>query len=275
VVDLHLHTTISDGRLSPSALVTRAAEVGLRVMSVTDHDTTAGTAEVRTLARAHGIEAVNGIEVTAVERGRDVHILGYFVDDTDAAFGAFLAEQRSRRVDRVRTIAERLAALGVPVDAEALVGGVSLRDGRSIGRPQVAQALVRKGYVSTIAEAFDNWLGEGRPAFVVREGPSCEDVIAAIAQAGGVSSLAHPARTAIDARIPQLCEAGLGALEVYHSDHDDAAVRRYRHLAGELGVLVTGGSDFHGDPQQTRAPGSVVLPDADWVRLAAAAPSHG
>jgi predicted metal-dependent phosphoesterase TrpH len=130
--------------------------------------------------------------------------------------------------------------------------------------------MIRAGHVATIAEAFDKWLAHGRPGFVPREGPSCEDVIVAIHAAKGLASLAHPGKTSIDDRIPALCEAGLDALEAHHSDHDAVLVERYVSLARATGVLVTGGSDFHGDPQQQREPGSRTLPEQDWLRLKAA-----
>jgi predicted metal-dependent phosphoesterase TrpH len=275
LVDLHLHTTISDGRLTPAELVERVRQAGVRVMAVTDHDTTFGTRDVQALAAAQGIEAVSGIEVTAVENGRDVHILGYFVREDDAELGAFLTTQRGRRVERVRAIAARLAELNMPIDVEPLLAEARMMTGRSIGRPQIARAMVRARHVSTVAEAFDRWLTPDRPAFVPREGPSCEEVIVAIHRAGGLASLAHPGKTGIDARIPALCRAGLDALEVHHSDHDAALVARYQGMAHDAGVLVTGGSDFHGDPQQRRVPGSCTLPEHDWVRLKAAAGVHG
>ncbi len=274
MVDLHLHTTISDGRLTPAELVSRVAVAGVRVMAVTDHDTTLATADVRSFAAARGIEAVSGIEVTAVEHGRDVHILGYFIDDADPALAAFLAVQRLRRLDRVQAIAERLGALGMPVDVKPLLAEAALNTGRSIGRPAVAQAMIRAGHVANTADAFDRWLAQDRPAFIPREGPSCETVIAAIHGAHGLASLAHPGKTSIDARIPALCEAGLDAIEAHHSDHDTATVERYLQMARVAAVLVTGGSDFHGDPQQRRAPGSRTLPEQDWLRLKAASGVH-
>jgi predicted metal-dependent phosphoesterase TrpH len=274
VVDLHLHTTISDGRLSPAELVDRAAGAGLTVMAVTDHDTTLGTAEVTRLAAARGIEAVSGIEITAVEDARDVHILGYFVRPDDADLALFLAEQRGRRVERIRAISDCLAGLDMPVDLEPLLAEAGLKPGRSIGRPEVARAMIRAGYVATIADAFDGWLAHGRPAFIPRHGPSCEAVIDVIHNAGGLASLAHPGRTDIDGRIPALCHAGLDAIEVHHSDHDAGLVSRYLRMSDTAGVLVTGGSDFHGEPQQHRAPGSRVLPEPDWHRLKAAASLH-
>lgn len=269
MIDLHLHTTASDGRLAPVELVQAAAAAGVTVLAVTDHDTTDAVGEVRRLAAEHGIEAISGIEITAVENGRDVHVLGYFLDPADAGLAEFLSVQRENRIARVEAIGARLAALGMPIDIAALVADARQHGSRSIGRPQVARALVAAGYAADTREAFDRWLGDGGAAFVPRTGCGVETVIGVIHRAGGLASLAHPGRTAIDARIPALAAGGLDAIEVYHTDHDEALVDRYRRLAGDLSLLVTGGSDFHGDPSHGVSPGSVTLPADAWERLRA------
>jgi 3',5'-nucleoside bisphosphate phosphatase len=273
-VDLHLHTTASDGRCTPLELVEQAAAAGLTAMAATDHDTTASVAEVRSLASARGIDAIPGIEITAVEHGRDIHVLGYFLDAAAPAFMAFLARQREARVERVKAIAARLVDLGKPVDLSTMLAGLDSQSGRAIGRPQVARAMVAAGYVATAREAFELWLAPNRPAFVARSGPSPEAVVATIHAAGGLASLAHPGRTLIDSRIPDLYQAGLDAIEVYHSDHDDVAVRHYRRVAKNLGLLMSGGSDYHGDPTHGVQIGAATLPDAEWQRLYAARHRH-
>ena len=274
LTDLHLHTTASDGRLSPSELVDEAVRAGLAVIAVTDHDTIAAVDEVQHLARARGIEAIAGIEVTAVENQRDIHVLGYFLNPRDDVFAQMLATQRAARVRRAVAIAARLEALGMPTDLGPWLTDEANRTGKSIGRPQVARAMVEAGHVADIQEAFDRWLANDRPAYVTRTGPSPEKVVEAIHRAGGLASLAHPGRTLIDERIPALAAAGLDAIEVYHSDHDATAVDRYCTMARELDVLVTGGSDFHGDPARNVRPGSAALPDEDWQRLRAARHRH-
>lgn len=274
MIDLHLHTTASDGRCTPLELVEQAAAAGLTVMAATDHDTTASVDEVRALAAQRGIEAIPGIEITAVEDGRDIHVLGYFLNPSGPAFMAFLAGQRRTRVDRVQAIAARLADLGVPVDLSAALAAVSGESRRAIGRPQVARAMVAAGHVSNTREAFDLWLGPDRPGYVPRSGPSPEAVVAVIHDAGGLASLAHPGRTAIDARIPALRDSGLDAIEVYHSDHDHGACDRYRRLAEELGLLMTGGSDYHGDPVHGVSIAVSTLPHEAWQRLHAARHRH-
>jgi len=269
-----MHTTASDGRCTPRELVDRVVAAGITVMAVTDHDTTAAVAEVQALAKARGIEAHAGIEITAVEDGRDIHMLGYFYNPAEQRLVDFLRVQRETRIKRVHVIAARLAELGVPIDLQALLDEAQRNVGRSIGRPQVARALQRAGHVADTREAFDRFLGNDGPAFVSRPGSPPEVVIGIIHRAGGVASLAHPGRTRIDSRIKALSLAGLDALEVYHSDHDQAAIERYHRMASELGMLMTGGSDFHGDPAHGIEPGASTLPPAEWQRLNAARRRH-
>jgi 3',5'-nucleoside bisphosphate phosphatase len=255
--------------------VAHARAGGVTVMAATDHDTTAASAEVGAEAREHGIQTITGIEITAVEDGRDVHVLGYFIDPADAALSAFLATQRVRRIARVEAIAARLAELGVPVDVTAVIAAAREHPNRSVGRPQVARAMVAAGHVADTRAAFDLWLADGLPGFIPRDGAASEAVIAIIHRAGGVASVAHPGKTRIDSRLPSLRDAGLDALEVFHPDHDEAAVSRYLRLAEDMNLLITGGSDFHGDPAHGRSPGSVTLPLPLWERLLDRRPAHG
>ena len=269
MIDLHLHTTASDGLLQPSELVSRAAAFGLRTISVTDHDTCAGLTEADDVARRLGLRLISGVEITAVEGGRDVHLLAYFVDPESAALLEFLRTQRAQRVERVRQIGHRLAALGFAVDIETLPTAV----GRSIGRPQIADALVRAGHASDRDDAFTRLLGAGRPAFVPRRGPPPEAVIAVAREAGGLVSMAHPGLTAMDDLVPRLAAAGLQALEVRHSDHDRATEDRYRHLAAEHELAVSGGSDYHGDVGHRAASlGRVTLTAEELAALEARRP---
>jgi predicted metal-dependent phosphoesterase TrpH len=267
MIDLHLHTTASDGRLTPRELVEAAAAAGLSVMAVTDHDTTAAIADVGALAAARGIEAISGIEITAIDDGADVHILGYFFDAGNEALARFLEAQRGARLARVHAIAERLASLGMPIDVEPVIAEGRRQTGRSVGRPQVARAMVAAGYVADTRQAFDQWLGRGLPAFVARAGAGSEQVIAVIHHAGGLASVAHPVKSVSDARIAELRAAGLDAIEVFHPDHTADLVEHYGRLAASLGLLTTGGSDFHGDPAHGPSPGSVTLPPSEWQRL--------
>jgi hypothetical protein len=275
MIDLHIHTTASDGRCAPRELVARAAAAGVTCLAVTDHDTTSATSEIRELASASGIDAIPGIEITAVENGADVHVLGYFIEDADEELQRFLAAQRNHRITRVEEIAARLARLGKPIDVAALVADARTHPMRSIGRPQIARAMIAAGHVSSLDEAFAQWLGRDCPGFVPRTGATPEVVIHRIHAARGLASLAHPGRTQIDSRLPALRDAGLDALEAFHSDHDGDERARYVTMAQALGLLVTGGSDFHGDPAKTIAPGSTSLPQEYWPALTGAQHRHG
>lgn len=270
MIDLHLHTTASDGRLTPTELVAYAAVAGVRILAITDHDTTDGFEEAAAEASRRGVLLIPGIEITAVERGRDVHMLGYFFDRRDGGFAQFLTAQRATRIARIVEIANRLGSLGMPVDIQPVLQEAQRQSSKSIGRPRLARAMIEAGYVATTREAFDRWLGQGCPAFVERAGASPEEVIAIVHRAGGLVSLAHPGRTRIDERIATLRDAGLDAIEVYHSDHDSGMVATYLELAWQLDFMITGGSDFHGDPAHGIEPGVSVLPEREWNRLVAA-----
>jgi hypothetical protein len=268
VIDLHLHTTASDGRLTPDALVARAVDAGLTIISVTDHDTTAGLPEAAAAAARCGVRLVPGIEITAVERGRDIHVLGYFIDPQSAPLIDFLRAQRADRLRRLTSMVDRLQELGYQMDAAALIAEAARGTGRTLGRPQVADALVAAGHAANRREAFETLLGEGRPAFVPRRGASVGEVSAIVRTSGGVASLAHPGITDVDDAIPAFVAAGLPALEVWHSDHGEAACARYLELAGRLGVGATGGSDYHADDSHHAAGlGSITVPEAAFAAL--------
>ena len=219
------------------------------------------------MAREAKLELVPGIEISAVAGGRDVHMLGYFIDTASPPLRDFLTRQRSDRLRRVHEMGERLAALGAPVDVAPIAADAGR--GRSVGRPQMADALVSAGHVTTRNEAFDRFLQSGGPAYVPRHGSHPEEVIRIIHDAGGLASLAHPGVSRRDDLLPALVEAGLDALEARHSDHDAVTEARYRALARELGILVTGGSDFHGADAGHRvsALGQVTLPREDFEAL--------
>ena len=269
MIDLHLHTTASDGALSPAALVARAMAAGIRTLAVTDHDTISGLAEAAAAATACGLTFVPGIEITAVEEDRDVHVLGYYFDPANLDLGRFLSAQREDRIRRVREIAGRLAGLGAPIAVDRLLEK-ALESGQSVGRPHVAEALVAAGHAATKDDAFSRFLERTAPAFVPRRGADVAGVIDVVRRAGGITSLAHPGLTRIDQRIPAFARAGLDALEARHSDHDADTERRYRTLAATLGLAVSGGSDFHGDHgHHPCAIGTVGLGDDDLARLRA------
>jgi 3',5'-nucleoside bisphosphate phosphatase len=272
VIDLHTHTTASDGRCTPAELVARASAAGVTILSVTDHDTVAGCEAVAAACASARIRFVAGIEITAVCEEADVHMLGYFVDASSPALGAFLSDQRHQRIDRIRRMIAKLAVFGIHLNADAIVQPAIDDPSRSVGRPWIARALVSGGYVKSTNDAFGIWLSRGRPAFVARESAPPERVIERIHEAGGLASLAHPGLVKRDDWIPAFAAAGLDALEVYHIDHDQAATKHYRAIAERLNLAVSGGSDFHGDESHgSPSPGTVTLPREDYDRLAALA----
>ena len=248
MIDLHTHTTASDGRCSPEELVSRAAAAGVGVLSVTDHDTTAAADAVSAACAAARIDFVPGIEMTAVVDGADVHILGYFIDAGSPALAAFLAQQRSLRVARVRQMIERLGQLGIELDADAVLAPSRSDGGKAAGRPWIARALVSAGVVASTREAFDRYLKRGQPAFVPRLGPLPSEVFAQIHGARGIASLAHPGLLGRDDLIPAFVAGGLDAIEAHHSKHTAGDTSRYLAMAERHGAAVSGGSDFHGDP---------------------------
>lgn len=267
-VDLHAHTVFSDGQLTPEALVELAVERGLAAVAITDHDSIDGVAGAHAAA-AGRIEVVPGIEVSTSTEGLDLHVLGYFIDPADPRLAARLRRFRRERIERVRGIAQRLEALGAPIDVEEIleraVPGV-------VGRPHVAAALIRRGYAKTVDDAFRRFLGLRADAYVPRPAFHPAEAITMIAEAGGVSVLAHPGPYVPDGLVRELVSKGLDGVEVWHPQHGAALVRRYRALAAELGIIESGGSDYHGPGRHTdlggvRVPASVLrrLKDAAGV----------
>lgn len=268
MIDLHTHTTASDGRATPAELVARASAAGVRVLAVTDHDTVSGCPEASEACSRARIEFVPGIEITAVVDGADVHVLGYFVDTRSTALEQFLTEQRHRRVSRVREMIDRLLPHGIALDADAILQPGLTDSTRSVGRPWIARALVDQGHVPNIAEAFNRWLARGRPAFVPRIGAPPEEVFGRIHAAGGIASLAHPVLVKHDEWLPRYAQEGLDALEVYHSDHDALTTAHYLGIAKTLRLGVSGGSDYHADDVHGGGgPGKISLPRKHYEGL--------
>lgn len=259
-VDLHLHTTASDGRLTPQELVKLAAGRGLRVIAITDHDTTDGVRPAQAAAaRFADLRLIPGVELSVDIAEAEVHLLGYWVDLENREFQQLLAWSRDGRVNRARRILERLAELGLPVEWERVR---ELAGDGAVGRPHVAQAMVEKGYVADIREAFELYLGRGRPAYVERERLTPEQGIRSVLAVGGLPVLAHPADIAgLEDRLPGWVAAGLVGLEVYYAGYTPEVVARLRELADRYGLVATGGSDYHGFGTADEAlPGSVEVP---------------
>jgi predicted metal-dependent phosphoesterase TrpH len=275
LIDLHTHTTASDGRLSAADLVSRAAAAGVTTLAVTDHDTVASCAPAEDACRCTGISFVPGIEITAIRDGRDVHVLGYFFDYRSPRLLELLAEQRRNRISRARQMMDKLAQHGIALDQDAILRPALDDQSRAVGRPWIARALVAAGRVATISEAFDRWLSRSRPAFVARVGPSPAGVTSCIHSAGGVASIAHPGLLDRDDWLDEFASDGADALEAFHSKHDERATAHYLTLSARLGLAVSGGSDYHADdshgPEQL---GAVSLPREHYDRLAARRPAN-
>jgi predicted metal-dependent phosphoesterase TrpH len=272
VIDLHMHTTSSDGRCTPEELVLRAWTAGIRTMSVTDHDTMAGVRPAMQAAEQRGITVVPGIEITSVHRGKDVHVLAYFLSESTPGLQEMLSSQRKQRIERAMEIADRLARLGAPIDVQPLIAAASAPGGKSLARPQIAQALIAAGHVTTVAEAFEKYLSEDSPAYVPHRGAAPAEVVALVVAGGGIASLAHPGYRPQDDIIPGLVDAGLQAIEVFHSSHDAAAEAHYLALATQHNRLITGGSDYHGEgTRRAEFFGVTNLPQKYFDELAARA----
>ncbi|GAA1886726.1 PHP domain-containing protein [Lapillicoccus jejuensis] len=248
-IDLHAHSTASDGTESPAGLVAAAAAAGLDVVAITDHDTTHGWAEAADAVATTGVALVRGIEISCGRRGTSVHLLGYLTDPAAAGLSAELALSRDSRVGRLRRIVERMAAAGIDLTYDEVLAAVP--PGATPGRPHIADALVRKGIVAHRDEAFAEWLANDSPFYVGHHAPDPVDAVRLVVEAGGVAVHAHPftgkpGRQVPEALVEEMAAAGLGGLEAHHRDHDDDAVRRALALAADLDLLVTGSSDWHG-----------------------------
>ncbi|MBI4537665.1 MAG: PHP domain-containing protein [candidate division NC10 bacterium] len=268
-IDLHVHTTASDGLLDPGALVRAVTEAGVQVFGLADHDTVDAIPETLALAEAAGLQCVPGIEISAYWGAIEFHILGYYIDPAEGTLTTFLQGTRKARHTRMRAMLSRLGAMGIPIpEAEVLAAA---RNG-NVGRPHLARVLVEHGVVDGVDEAFERYLGAGRPAYVPRPDVTVAQAISVIHGAGGLAVVAHPGLQNRDDAFPDLLAAGLDGIEVYHPKHNYGLVSRYRRLAGRHQLLITGGSDFHGVPDGDHASmlGRPCLHEADFLKLAEA-----
>jgi len=260
LTELHCHTTASDGLLDPSALIALAQRQGIGVLAVTDHDTFAANAEAARAGQALGIQVIPGIEVSSLDTAGEVHVLGYGIAPKDPDTLAKLASLRGVREARARAILANLDRLGIHIDfkvVQALAGDAM------IGRPHIARALVNAGIVATQQQAFDEYLAEGKPAFVRHLGLTPAQAVALIHAARGVAVLAHPSlfRGDLDVLLAGMLAAGLDGLETYYPWHTPEQIAHFEHIAHDHNLVRTGGSDFHGvydDGQVTL--GSVRVP---------------
>jgi len=243
--DLHVHTTASDGLLTPAEVIDMAVRLGLTGIAITDHDTLMGLKPAIEYLSANkiGLDFIPGIEInTDVERG-EVHILGYYVDPGNEALSNRLAEIKVFRRERAWGMIRLLGEMGMPISAEEVENRAQ---GDLIGRPHIAMALMDKGYVGSIKEAFDKYIAQGRPAYVPRYKFPPAEAIALIHQAGGKAVLAHPGLIEDRKIIDEIIALGIDGLEVYYPEHNESQADYFKKLADRQGLLVTGGSDFHG-----------------------------
>lgn len=256
-IDLHTHTTASDGMLSPEQLVETARQAGVQVLAVCDHDSTEGVAAAVAAGERSGVEVIPAVEInTDVDQG-EVHVLGYFLDHRQEWLQVFLGKLRDGRVNRARLMVEKLHALGIKIDfarVRELARG-------AIGRPHVAWAIVEAGAAKSVDEAFTRYIGRNGPAYVERLKVLPEEAVQVILRAGGIPVLAHPGWGFHEGLIPQLVAAGLEGLEVYYPDHTPAMQAHFLSLANQHNLLVTGGTDYHGEGFATKAAiGSQYVP---------------
>lgn len=270
-IDLHLHSVRSDGRLEPTQVVAAAKAAGLVAVALTDHDTVAGIEEAAAAAAALELPLVPGLELSAYDLDRgSTHLLGYFIDPEHAELLGFLEEVRLSRLERAAAMVEKLNDLGLSVSLDAVMAEAS-PDGL-VARPHVARALVDGGWVGSYGEAFSRFIAAGRPAYVPTLRVEPEEGIRWIHQAGGLAVLAHGGKTHGADVIRNLAAAGLDGLETLHPDHGPVEVRKLRRLAAELGLLETGGSDWHGPRDDRRGQlASQPVPYEWYERLKAAA----
>lgn len=250
--DLHTHTQASDGMQSPADNVQLAYAKGLAAVAITDHDTVAGVAEAMAEGERCGVNVVPGVEISTRAGGKDIHVLGYYVNCSDRAFLKRLADLRNTREQRNVKMIAKLQELGVNITLEEVISGLGreLRPDESVGRPHMADVLVRKGYARDMRDAFDRYLGENAPAFVSVPRISPQDACLWIREAGGVPVLAHPGIYGDDDLVRKILEEAQPAgIEVFHSDHGKEEEKRYQAMADEYRLIVTGGSDFHGARQ--------------------------
>ena len=244
IVDLHLHTTYSDGRLSPTELVSLLVERGIKVAAITDHDSTEGLIEAfEAKAGFPDLTLIPGVELSAEAPGTEIHILGYFIDWTSQEFQNVLGQFRKDRIDRGKTIVDKLAELGMPVDWDRVL---ELSDGGAVGRPHIAWALIEKGHVTNFKQAFDLYLGRGGPAYAGRNRLSPMNAVSLIRNVGGVAVLAHPTWVKdLPSHLGKLKESGLAGMEVYYGGYSRERVKELKKIADSFGLIPCGGSDYH------------------------------
>ncbi|MCX6156577.1 MAG: PHP domain-containing protein [Ignavibacteriae bacterium] len=242
--DLHIHTSYSDGKMKPDEIIDLANEKGLKVIGVTDHDNIEGSQAMLELNGKHGIEVIPGIELSADFHGKEVHLLGYFMDFKNPALIEHLKLIKNLRIRRIDKMIVKLKELGVNINSTALFEKYS--SSCSIGRPHLANEILEQGYVKDFQTAFNRYLGDNKPAFVKKDNLNFEIMIELIKVSGGLSFVAHPGSYFRESTLVELKKAGIRGIEVYHPSHNDAHNKKYMKFVKEHNLLAVGGSDFHG-----------------------------
>lgn len=269
--DLHVHSTASDGALSPAQLVESSLCQGLTALAITDHDSVEGIGEALSAAEKTDLIIIPGVELSASWNGTDLHILGYFIDPANPSLIDRLVSLRQARTTRARKMVARLRDSGIMVQFEDVL---NLAGSGSLGRSHIARALVAGGLCSTASEAFSDLIGHGRPFYIPKPEVDPAEVIESIIAAGGVAVFAHPGVHDSDECIPYLVEAGLGGIEVYHPLHTHTQKQHYTEIADKYGLLLTGGSDFHGFDSPGGLLGGEKIPVKSLIELLKLSENH-
>lgn len=258
-VDLHVHTIFSDGTLTPRETVSLAKDLNLAAISITDHDSVEGLDEAFAASREIGLEVVPGIEISSDIENDEIHILGYYFDWGKKQFLSRLEFFQKTRKERNDSLMQRLNELGMKIEFGDLM---KLAPKGVVSRLHIARSMLEKKYVASIDEAFEEWLNPGKPAYVKRDRVSPFEVISLIVEAGGIPVFAHPFLSKRDELIPRMVDAGLMGIEVYHTTHSQATVRHYAEIARQFDLLMTGGSDCHGEAKGKLSMGREHVPES-------------
>ncbi len=261
MIDLHSHTTASDGQFAPAAQVALAAKAGVTVLAITDHDTVEGVDEAARAAKPLGVRLIAGIEISIIHNRRELHVLGHFVDPSDDELERHAVTLKAERNGRMEEMLRRLAAVNVHVELDEVQ---RVANGAPLARPHLARALVERRLCGSVREAFDRFLGDGRVAHVMRQEVSATDAIALIHRAHGTATLAHPGPSKVNRlEVETFARAGLDGLEVGHLDHPPSQQEKFREWARDFGLVCTAGSDFHGE---------AIAPDRQFGRVTMSTP---